>query len=399
MPRRLLLGVRRHGRNQRGAGSCRAGVNRNWLGGRRRGGQHFRRLQRRRLRPGGEKRDRGVAVICAAGVAGNRAFILVARRSVTLSAAHFVVQIRRRGVERHEIVHGAERGPQPRQRGVGKAALEHLGGLHRAGVAGRSAEHHRDQPFAAPRGGGDEVVAGGTDEAGLEAVGAGIAADQLVEILRDPAAVTNRGNVHEIFVFRQIANDRPRQHRQIARRGDLAVGGQTVGVDVTCLRHAELLRGLVHFRRETIDRTADALGQHHGHVVGRLHQHHLQRVIDRDLRARPEPHLRGRLRSCDRRYREQRIERKTSFLDGLERDVGRHQFGDGCRIPRMGRVLGLQHLSGIGLDHQKRFRLHDTRRNNRERGDNNQTVQRSFAKQRRKKMHYPIPVLVKAASA
>ena len=34
---------------------------------------------------------------------------------------------------------------------------------------------------------------------------------------------------------------------KVARRGDLALGGKAVGVDVARLRHAETLRGRVHF--------------------------------------------------------------------------------------------------------------------------------------------------------
>ena len=70
---------------------------------------------------------------------------------VMLAAAHLVAQVRRRGIDRHQIVDGAERGSQPRQRIAGEAALEHLRGAHRAHLAGRSAEHHRDQPLAVAR--------------------------------------------------------------------------------------------------------------------------------------------------------------------------------------------------------------------------------------------------------
>ncbi len=217
--------------------------------------------------------------------------------------------------------------------------------FHCPRLAGGSPEHHRDQPFAVAGRGGDQIVAGGTDEAGLETVGAGVASDQLVEILRDPAAEADRGNVDEIFVFRQIANDAAGEDRKIAGRSDLTLRGQAIRIDIVRLRHPEPVRGLIHLSRKTIDRTSDALGEHHGHVVGRFHQHHLQRVIDGDLDPRPETHLGWRLRRRDRRYRQQGIQRDASVLDGLQRDIGRHQLGDRCGIPGIGGVLRLQHLS------------------------------------------------------
>ena len=101
--------------------------------------------------------------------------------------------------------------------------------------------------------------------------------------------------MHEVFVFRQIANDGARQYGEITRGSDLSVRRQAVRIDIARLRHAEFLRGLVHHAGETVDRSADAFGEHHGHVVGRLHHHHGQRILDGDQRARLETHLRRRL--------------------------------------------------------------------------------------------------------
>ena len=182
--------------------------------------------------------------------------------------------------------------------------------------------------------------------------------------------------MHEIFVFRKIANDRAGKDCEIARRSDLTFGGQAVRIDVARLRHAKPLRGLIHLSRKAVDRASDPLGEHHGHVVGRLHQHHLERVIDGDLSPRPETHLGRRLRGRDRRYRQQGIERDAAVLDGFERDIGRHQLGHRCGIPGIGRVIRLQHLSGIGFDDQQRFRLHHARHNDGERCDNNDPAQR-----------------------
>ena len=54
---------------------------------------------------------------------------------------------------------------------------------------------------------------------------------------------------------------------------------------------------------------------------------------------------------------EQGVERDAAFLDRAQRRVGGHQLGDRGRIPRIGGVLGVQHLAGRGLDQQLRFGL------------------------------------------
>ena len=266
-----------------------------------------------------------------------------------------------------------------------------MGGPHRAHVARCRTEHDGDQTLAVARGRSHQIVAGGADETGLETIGTRIAPDQLVEIVRHPAAEADRGDVHEIFVFRQIADHGAGEDRQIARRGDLAVGRQPVRVDVARLRHAEPLGSLIHLRRETVDRTADAFGEHHGHVVGRLHHHHLQRVVDGDLNARTETHLGRRLGGCDRRHRQQRVERQTPFLHRLQRDVGGHDLGHRGRIPGHGGVVGLQHLAGIGFDDQQRFGVHSARHHDGKR--RHEEDQRRMAWQQAKKMHFSVPVL------
>src|SRR6266436_7096520 len=127
-PRGLLIGVHSHGGNQCGAGLGRTGIDRYRLRGRGRRRQQFRRFRHRRLQSGGEEGDRGLAAGGAAGggVAGNGILILVAGGPFAFSAAHLVAQVRRRGVDRHQTVDRAERGAQPRQRVVGKAAFKQL---------------------------------------------------------------------------------------------------------------------------------------------------------------------------------------------------------------------------------------------------------------------------------
>ena len=115
------------------------------------------------------------------------------------------------------------------------------------------------------------------------------------------------------------------------------------------------MRGVGHVVGEILDRAVDAFGEQHRHVVGRLHHHHLERVVDGDLRARRKAHLGRRLHRRIGRHREQRVER-DAVLASARCSVRYSVISlvSGRRIPRIGRVLGAQHFAGIGLDQNRR---------------------------------------------
>src|SRR5262249_57042165 len=124
-----------------------------------------------------------------------------------------------------------------------------------AGGGGGGAEHQGDKPPAVTRRGGDEIEAGGADEAGFHAVGAGIAADQGIVVPPHHFPHADAGKVPIVIVFRQFADDGARQDGEVARGGNLVVGGQAVRVDEARLDHAEVARGGVKLAGEVPDRT------------------------------------------------------------------------------------------------------------------------------------------------
>ena len=308
----------------------------------------------------------GRSVVAAGGGRRPRRFVFLVvflgRRLAPVPAAHLLAQIGRLRVDRRQRIDGAERGRQPGQPAAVEAALEQLRRLLRATAAGIGAEHDGDQPAAVARGGGHHVVAGGADEAGLHAVGAGIAVEQRIVIVHHPVAVADRMDVPIEIVFGKFLDQRARQNAEVARRGDVVLRRQSVRVDEIALRHAEPAGIGVHHVGEALDRAADALGDGHRHVVGRFDHQHLHRVVDGDGGADLEAHLGRLLRGRVARYREQRVEADAAFLDGAQRRVGGHQFGDGGRIPRIGGVFRVQHLAGRGLDQQLAPRLARRRR-------------------------------------
>ena len=209
----------------------------------------------------------------------------------------------------------------------------------------------------AARGAGDEIETGGADEAGLHAVGTGIAVDQLVVAADDRRAELDRGNAEQIGLLGKIEEDGAGENGEVARGGHLRRVRQAVGVGVMGAGHAEFGGGGVHLVDEAGQGATHALGEDHGHVIGRLHQHHLQGVVDRDLSADLEAHLGRLLRRRILRHGDQRFRRQPARPQRLEGDIGRHQLGDGGGIPRLGCVFGQQHLAAFHIDHQRGRRL------------------------------------------
>ena len=214
----LTVGIGRDRRDQRRAAAGRTGIDHDRLRRRGIGREPFRRLRHRRL--AGRRREtscrwrrpRRWSMPTNRPRADDQRIVVVAGRLVVLAAAHFVAQVRRRGVDRRELST------------VPSEGLSHARPLLEAKPRSSScaARTARMVPEEAPsttaisrlsvaRGGGHEIVAGGADEAGLETVGAGIASDQPVEVLRDPRAEADRGDVDEIFVFRQVLDDGARR--------------------------------------------------------------------------------------------------------------------------------------------------------------------------------------------
>src|SRR3984957_18269805 len=99
-------GIGRNRRNQRRPGAGRSGIDGDRFGGRGRCRQQLRRLQGRPLAAGRKEGERRRAARGA--VADRRVFVFVTRRLVPFAAAHLVAQVRWRGIDRHEIIHGAK---------------------------------------------------------------------------------------------------------------------------------------------------------------------------------------------------------------------------------------------------------------------------------------------------
>ncbi len=255
---RLACLVGGNGCDQGRAGALRSGIDDHRFGGRGCQGQHFGWFHRTGCSSRREQREAGIATLAGIVAAGCKRDVVVVgygnARALAFWPAHVIAQVRRLGGDRFHRRERAQRRLQPRQAGgLAEAAFEQLRGLRGADRRRRRAEHDSDHPLAVTAGGGDEVEAGGADEAGLHAVGTGIAADQAVEVAGDLAAEADRRDVGEVLILGQVANDRAREHCHVARRRDLSLRRQSVRIDVARLRHADPQRVPVHLVGEFLD--------------------------------------------------------------------------------------------------------------------------------------------------
>ena len=198
----------------------------------------------------------------------SRRLFLFHGRLLAMRPAYFFMQIRRSGFDRRKQLDRSKRRREPRQAILGKAGFQQFRRLHRARRRRRRAKHDGDQPLAVAGGGGNDVVSGRADETGLHAVDAWIAPDQRVGVAHHAPAEFDRRDVPVGIVLGKIVNECAREDGEIARRGDLAVGRQAVGIDEIQFGHAERMRGAGHVVGEIFDRAVDAFGEHDRHVVG-----------------------------------------------------------------------------------------------------------------------------------
>ena len=142
----------------------------------------------------------------------------------------------------------------------------------------------------------------------------------------------------------KVAHHRGGEPAQIACGRDLLRLGQPIGIDELGARHAEALRGGVHALDEGLVRAGHRLGQHDRHIIGRLDNERLEALLDRHLGAHGQADLGRRLHMGELRAADLGFERDFALLDRLEHDVGRHDLGEGGRVPLVILVLRVEDL-------------------------------------------------------
>ncbi len=149
--------------------------------------------------------------------------------------ANVLAQIGRRRCDRYQRIHGTGRRRRRTERVRRKAAFEQLGCFDRATYRRLCAQHHGNQALAASRCGGDEIETGGAGEAGLHAVGARIGVNQPVGVPVDALAELDRRDVPVIIIFGKFEDQGTGEDCEVARRSDLLVRRQAVGIYIVRL--------------------------------------------------------------------------------------------------------------------------------------------------------------------
>jgi len=128
--------------------------------------------------------------------------------------------------------------------------------------------------------------------------------------------------------------------------------GQAAGVAKARILHAEPLRLAIHHLRKVLLVTGNRLRQCHAGVVARLDDHALEQVVDRDLRAHLDEHLRTAGLPGFLRDRHGLIDLQRTLPDGGKAQVGGHQLGQRSRLQALlGRLRG-EGLTGCDIDQQ-----------------------------------------------
>jgi len=204
-----------------------------------------------------------------------------------------------------------------------------------------------DHPFAVARRGRHEVEAGGADEAGFHSVGAGIAADQRVVVALDHLAHADARKVPIVVVFRKFLDGGAGEDRMSRADVICSSAGSPFGLTkCDCVMPSRCALRF-HLVGEVFDRAADASAITTAMSFADFTISILSALSTVTVGAGGEAHLDRRLRRRVVRDQQQLVERDPTFLDGAQRHIGGHDFRDRGRIPRIGGVLGVQHLPAV----------------------------------------------------
>ena len=234
-----------------------------------------------------------------------------------------------------------------------KGLVKQVCRLGRAVLGGGCSKHHGDQVTAIAGGAGHDIETGGTGEAGLHAIDAGIAAHQAIMGRDDGGAQLQRANAKQAGVVGKIPKQGPAQQRHVAGRGHLPLVGQAVGIVENAVFHAQRQSGRVHVDSESFHRAGNAFGDRHGNVVGGFHHQHFQGIVERHFGARTKAHLAGGHARRPRRDAERGVGGDVAIAQGFQRDISGHQFGQGGGKPDLRRLFLVQDFAAADVDHQR----------------------------------------------
>ncbi len=242
----------------------------------------------------------------------------------------------------------------------GVAPVQQLLALVGTRVLARGTQHDGQQTALADigeitLGRGHEAVAGRCGVPGLEAIHRRVTEQQRIAVgavgrRRARIGIVLGGVI--VHVLREILHEPRREDAQVARGGRVAGLREAFGVLVGRVLHAQGLGLVVHELDEVLGRAADPLGQGHGGIVARLHDHALQEVIHRHLHLGVDEHARARHLPRQDAHRQLLFQRDLLGTQRIEHQVAGHELGQGRLLHGGIDVLGGQHLPGCHVQQQ-----------------------------------------------
>jgi len=210
-----------------------------------------------------------------------------------------------------------------------------------------------DNPLAQALHVGHDIEAGIVDIAGLHAVDAVDAAEQVIVIAHHLAVERESPGGEIVIVFRKAFLDGAAKQSLIARGGDLLILGQAGRVAIGCVLHTDCVRLGGHQPGEFWFIAGQGFGDDDRHVVGRFSDDGADRGFDVDALARLQAQFGWRLRGGVSGDRHLGRHLDLARLQPLEQQIERHDLGQRGRMAPAVGMGRLQHRSGIRVDNDR----------------------------------------------
>ena len=245
-----------------------------------------------------------------------------------------------------------------------------------------AAKHNRQEVFVSPMHRGGEIEAARPRIAGLDAVGALEAEQQLVVIAILAPLEAEIARFKYAVIFGVVVDQMRGEDGHVARGRDLLLVRQTGSVAKNRLGHANPPSGVGHQAGEVLLGAGEVLGDSGRGIVGRLGHQRLGGIAHLDGCACFQPELGGRLARGIRGHGELGLRSDLAGAQIAEQHIEGHHLGERGRRTQGFGGLGMEDGARVHVDddgsrnprHGLRFprprlaqRRHNSRKNERER--------------------------------
>ena len=222
--------------------------------------------------------------------------------------------------------------------------------------AGRSAAHHHrhDVPVVAPHR-GDKIETRCLGVTRFDAVHTFDVAQQLIVIAHRLAVIREGGRRKVPIITWKALLYGATEQRLISRGRDLLVIGQARRVAINRATHADRMGLEGHHVSEFALAAADRFGDDDRRVVCGLRHQTANRILDFDQLSRFEPQFRRGLHGGVLGYWKRRVEPELAGIELLEQQIKGHDLGERGRMAQLVRVGGMQYITGIAVEHDRRI--------------------------------------------